>query len=131
MMPPGLSERTTGKDVISTSPKDTDRLPMVAHVSTVPRDKDRRSSVQIFCDKVGRRLEVMLHSVRLVLPVSPPLLVSAESLKQPWPMTLLLWGETDGIVSPDLMHASFMLRPIDRAMIPSPLGLLRLPSGDG
>jgi len=118
-LPPGLSERTMGKHVISTAPKDTDLLSLEVPVSKVPRNKDR-PSVQLFDAGVGRALhEVRLHSVRLVLPVSPPLLVLEKSVKESWWMKLLLWGETDGIFSSDLLRVAFILWPMDKTMCSS------------
>ena len=57
ILPPGLSERTMGKDVISTLPKDTDRL-LVVHVGPWSNEI------------VLAPLAVRLLSVLVVLPAS-------------------------------------------------------------
>lgn len=70
ILPPGLSESTMGKDVISTLPKDTDCLP-------VARVWDDETALAL--------LDVRLFSVLVVLPASSSFSFEAgRSVRESW-----------------------------------------------
>ena len=69
-MPPGLSERTMGKVVTSTLPKETDRL--------------LRVPVSAIVVELSELLVVRLHSVLAVLPESSSTFEAGRSVSESW-----------------------------------------------